>query len=152
MAPRLASRVLISAAIGLAAEWYCHSRLRAHPTELAHDFTYPITAARHLLADRNPYADMKPAGLGSFPEHGYLLCTLPAVLVAMPLARIAVYLAGAIFFGASSALVAFGATRGAVIRRTQTVRIRRRCEAVFGSSTPSPSQRITIPSSSENSR
>lgn len=111
MAPRLGARVLTAALIGAAAGWYCHERLRAHPSELAHDFTYPLTAAGHLLEGRNPYEVMSPGGPGSFPARGYFLYPLPTALVALPFTLFETIRAGAVFFAVSSALLAFAATR-----------------------------------------
>jgi hypothetical protein len=118
MAPRLSARLLTAALIGAAAGLYCHGRLRAHPTELAHDFTYPLTAARHLIDGRNPYREMQPGGPGSFPEHGYFLYPLPTALLSLPFTVFPTIPAGAIFFGVSSALLAFAATRSGYWRLT----------------------------------
>lgn len=75
-----------------------------HPGAGAGDFGYPLRAAQHLLAGRDPYAEM-PAGEFLYP--------LPAALVAVPFAGFAPHYAGAAFVGVSSALLAYAlAARG----------------------------------------
>lgn len=68
----------------------------------AHDFTWSWAGARHLLAGVNPYTAPQPA-IYEIPWP--LLYPLPAVLAAVPVARFDAPLAGALFFGASSALL-----------------------------------------------
>lgn len=65
----------------------------------AGDFTWAILAARDLLAKRNPYAT--PGQL--YP--------LPAALFGWPFLHVPPEIAGGIFYGLSSALLALGVTR-----------------------------------------
>jgi len=66
------------------------------------DFNWPYHAAQALLAGENPYAHT-PAGAVPYP--------LPAAIIALPFAAFPPELAGALFFGLSSALLAFGLIR-----------------------------------------
>ncbi|HWZ81810.1 MAG TPA: hypothetical protein VNW47_04260 [Terriglobales bacterium] len=68
----------------------------------AGDFNWAYDAAHRLLAGEDPYA-YTPRGAIPYP--------LPAALVAMPFALLSRELAGAMFFGASSGLLAFGLVR-----------------------------------------
>ncbi len=66
------------------------------------DFNWPHHAARALLAGENLYANT-PAGTIPYP--------LPAALVALPFAAFSPEVAGALFFGISSGLLALGLIR-----------------------------------------
>ena len=63
------------------------------------DFTWAILAARDLLAGHNPYAR---------PRQFY---PLPAALFGLPFIAMKPEIAAGVFYGASSALLAFGLTR-----------------------------------------
>jgi len=75
---------------------------------LAKDFTLPWTAARHLLAGRDPYAAMQPTGIYPFNVPFYY--PLPAAVLAVPFAFLPVRLAGMLFvalsFGAAATVLA----------------------------------------------
>lgn len=91
-------RVLISALVGLCSGSYCwfllmHFRLGAA------DFGAAISAARALLHHQNPYV----AKLQLYP--------LPAALFGLPFVAMQPAVAGGLFFGISSALLAFGLLR-----------------------------------------
>src|SRR5436305_605334 len=73
------------------------------------DFVFPWSAARHLLAGRDPYVAL-PGGLPE-PFETPLLYPLPTVLAAVPLARLSLPAAGAIMMGISAALLAFVLTK-----------------------------------------
>jgi hypothetical protein len=91
-------RIAVSLAIGIASGLYCWYLLhRFH--QGAADFQWAIRGAQHLLARRNPY----DTPLEQYP--------MTAALFALPFVRIAPDLAGGIFFGISSGLLAFGLTR-----------------------------------------
>lgn len=90
-----------SAAIGVASGTLCCAFLRWHHLGGA-DFGWARDAARVLLAGANPYANT-PAGSIPYP--------LPAALLALPFAPFPAELAAALFFGISSALLAFGLVR-----------------------------------------
>lgn len=91
-------RVLISLSIGALSGIYCwflFSRLHLD----AADFSASIFAARAILIHHNPYL----AKLQLYP--------LPAALFGMPFVSAPLEMAGSIFFGLSSAILAFGLTR-----------------------------------------
>lgn len=90
--------MLLSAGIGLFAGlgcWYLMGRF----SQGAGDFRWAIHAASDLLARRDPYAD--PAQL--YP--------VPAALFGLPFIYVRPEIAGGIFYGISSALLAFGVAR-----------------------------------------
>ena len=93
----------VAAAIGVASGALCWIFL--HHFQLgAADFQWAHSAARNLLAAQNPYAHT-PQGAVPYP--------LPAALLALPLAVFPPELAGALFFGISSGLLAWGLIRQA---------------------------------------
>lgn len=91
-------RIVISAAIGLATGAFCWFLLR-HFQLGAADFNWAIWAAQDLLAHRNPYA--RPGQL--YP--------LPVAIFGLPFVWTRPEVAGGIFYGISSALIAFGLLR-----------------------------------------
>jgi hypothetical protein len=91
-------RVFVSAIIGIASGIYCWFLLN-HFHQGAGDFRWAIEAAQHLLARQNPYADSQQ------------LYPLPAALFGLPFVKIPLSIAGGLFYGVSSALMAFGLTR-----------------------------------------
>src|SRR4051812_34263906 len=91
-------RLGISTIIGLASGFYCWFLLN-YFHQGAGDFRWAIEAAQHLLAHQNPYADSQQ------------LYPLPAALFGLPFVRIPLSIAGGIFYGGSSALMAFGLSR-----------------------------------------
>jgi hypothetical protein len=70
------------------------------------DFFYPWFAARLLLQGHSPYLAIP--GIGIYPVGTPFVYPLPAVLLAIPLAGLALPLASALFFGASAGLLAYG--------------------------------------------
>jgi hypothetical protein len=96
--PGLRRRIVISAAIGLATGAFCWFLLR-HFQLGAADFNWAIWAAQDLLAHRNPYA--RPGQL--YP--------LPAAIFGLPFAWARPEVAGGVFYGISSALMALGLSR-----------------------------------------
>jgi hypothetical protein len=91
-------RILVSAAIGLATGAYCWLVLtRAH--QGAADFTWAIRLARHVLNGTPPYQ----SPLEQYP--------MIAALVGFPFVWMRPEIAGAVFYGVSSALLALGLTR-----------------------------------------
>jgi hypothetical protein len=71
------------------------------PSGLAKDFTLSWTAANHLLAGQDPYAEMRPTGVYPFNVPFYY--PLPAAVLAAPFAPIPLRYAGIAFV-----FVAFG--------------------------------------------
>ena len=84
--------------IGLCAGVYSWLMLH-HFQQGAGDFNWAIWMARDLLARKNPY------------DRTMQLYPLPAALFALPLAWLPRTVAGGIFYGVSSGLMAFGLTR-----------------------------------------
>jgi len=91
-------RLFISAAIGTASGVFCWFLL-AHFHQGAADFGWSIAAARDLLARRDPYA----APMQLYP--------LPSALFGLPFVWMRPEIAGGVFYGISSALMAFGLSR-----------------------------------------
>lgn len=92
------TRLLVALAIGTATGSFC-AYLMHHLRIGAGDFFWAIEAARDVLARRNPYADTKQ------------LYPLPVVLFGLPFVSLKLEIAAGIFYGASSALLAFAVTR-----------------------------------------
>jgi hypothetical protein len=97
---RLIAAVVIGAA--LFALYLLYTVL--HPEAGAGDFDFPLRAARHLAAGRDPYVAMAPGTVGAA---GAFLYPLPAAFVAVPFAALPPAYAGAAFVGVSGALLAF---------------------------------------------
>ncbi len=91
-------RIVTAVAIGCASGCFCWVLL-THFQLGAADFTWAIHAAQDLLARRNPYS----SPLQLYP--------LPAALFGLPFVWMRPEIAAGIFFGASSALLAFGLSR-----------------------------------------
>src|ERR1700724_2988491 len=91
-------RILISLMIGFASGIYC-CFLLSHFHQGAGDFRWAIAAAQALLGHQNPYAD---------PQQLY---PLPAGFFGLPFVKLRLSVAGGMFYGISSALLAFGLTR-----------------------------------------
>jgi hypothetical protein len=91
-------RILVAAVVGVATGTFCWFLLqRIH--QGAGDFHWALHLAGRLVGRQNPY----DTPLEQYP--------LPAALPALPLLRIAPEIAAGIFYGVSSALLAFGLTR-----------------------------------------
>ncbi|HET7205340.1 MAG TPA: hypothetical protein VFI95_02055 [Terriglobales bacterium] len=92
------SRIAVSLAIGVASGLYCWILLR-HFHLGAADFHSALDAAQDLLHGRNPY------------QRPLQLYPITAALFALPLHRLSSDVAAGLFFGCSSAILAFGLTR-----------------------------------------
>jgi hypothetical protein len=91
-------RITVAAVVGLVSGTFCWFLLkRLHQN--AGDFRWAIHLAERLLARQNPY----DTPLEQYP--------LPAAFVAMPFLRLPAEVAGGLFCGISSTLLAFGLTR-----------------------------------------
>jgi len=96
-------RILISAAIGLASAgfcWFLLARFRLG----AGDFNWAIWATQDLLAHRNPY------------DRPMQLYPLPCAIFGLPFVWMRPEVAGGVFYGISSALMAFGLSRNSYHR------------------------------------
>jgi hypothetical protein len=91
-------RILTSVMIGFASGIFCWFLL-SHFHQGAGDFRWAIEAAQDLLAGRNPYSESQR------------LYPLPAAWFGLPFVKISPTIAGGMFYGISSALLAFGLTR-----------------------------------------
>lgn len=95
---RMRWRIAISAAIGLASGAFCWFLMR-HFHQDAADFRWALRLAHRLIARENPY----DTPLEQYP--------LTAGLFALPFVRLQPEFAAALFWGISSAVLAFGVTR-----------------------------------------
>jgi hypothetical protein len=96
--PSMQLRILVSTAIGLGSGIFC-SLLLTHFRQGSGDFRWAIEAAQYLLAGQNPYTN---------PQQLY---PLPAALFGLLFVKIPKNIAGGMFYGISSGLMAFGLTR-----------------------------------------
>lgn len=96
--PSRRTRLLVSSGFGIFAGVFCWY-LMCHFKQGAGDFSWAIRAAADLLAKRNPYA----TPLQLYP--------LPAATFGLPFVHTQPEVAGGIFYGLSSALLALGITR-----------------------------------------
>jgi hypothetical protein len=92
------TRILISAAIGIASGVFCWLLLN-HLQQGSADLSWAIRAARHAASGKNPY----DTPLEQYP--------LTAAFFALPFAWLRPEVAGGLFYGLSSALLAFGLSR-----------------------------------------
>ena len=114
--PRVAlrPRVLTALAIGLASAllaYYSARRAGAVP-----DFLYPWNGARLFLDGVDPYLAMRKQIGAPPPYNEGLFYPFTTLLAILPVARFEVATAGALFFGLSSALLAFAVTRDGLWR------------------------------------
>jgi hypothetical protein len=100
----LRSRVLLSILIGLLSGMGTYYRLSSWEKQAA-DFTFTWRAAYYLFNGQNPYTEIRPEE--DYPFQTYFYYPLTAAIASAPFAWLPPYLAGAAFFGLSSALLAF---------------------------------------------
>lgn len=101
---RLFLRLLVSISIGIISGLVCYGKLSIRNVQAA-DFTWAWFSARVLLQGGNPYTAM-PLN-PTYPLDAPLFYPIFAPLVAVPVAMFTPILAGALFFGVSSALLAW---------------------------------------------
>jgi hypothetical protein len=99
-------RVAVAALVGVVSACICRAILKNLGVGGA-DFNWHLRAARDLLAHRDPY---------DYPFNATIPYPLPAAMFAVPFARLSNELAGALFFGLSSAALAFAITRESFTR------------------------------------
>jgi len=100
------TRLLLAVLIGILSCYLSYHGLVRRNAGAA-DFQLPLTAAKILLDGGNPYTDIefKP----TYPFNFLFYYPFPAVITAIPFTIInSPYLAGAIFFGLCSAIMAYG--------------------------------------------
>ncbi len=102
-------RVILALVLGGWGAFIAYFAMASHPQHVAKDFSYPWRAARALLAGQDPYQVMH--GGGPYPFNAPLFYPLPAALLAAPFAPLRPEIAGALFVGLSSALLAWGVLR-----------------------------------------
>lgn len=107
-------RLIVALSIGLVAGLFAGA-MAARPGAIP-DLLYPLTAARFLLQGTDPYAAMPGAEGAAPPFDEPFFYPLTTVIALTPLAKLATPLAVGLFFGISSALLAFAITRHALWR------------------------------------
>lgn len=108
MTPR--QRVLGAIAVGSIGAIFSYIELR-NRGYLASDFNWLWAAAKFLWHGHNPYHNPAFRKGNPYPFSNPLPYPLAAVFFSMPFAPFPAYIAGALFFGVSVALLAFGASR-----------------------------------------
>jgi hypothetical protein len=101
---------MVCLAIGLAASLLSYHQLASRSLE-ASDFSYPLRAARRLIAGLDAYNDPTAGPGHAYPHEAQFPYPLPAALIALPFVALPPYAAGAAFIGLSSSLLAYGCTR-----------------------------------------
>jgi hypothetical protein len=100
----------LALASGAIAAFVCYLRLASGGQSWAWDLSWPLRGASVLLTLHNPYAsDLPYRDLSPFPRYWPLYYPLPALVTVAPLSWLPMPLAGALFAGVSSALLAYGA-------------------------------------------
>lgn len=112
--PSVRDRALVAIGIGLASG--CLALYSAHRPGAIPDFLYPWTGARLFLTGVDPYAALQAKVGGPPPYDEALFYPFTTLLALLPLANFSYQTAGALFFGASSAGLAFLITRDALWR------------------------------------
>jgi hypothetical protein len=107
-------RVVYALVLGGWGAFIAYFSMLSHPHHLAKDFSYPWRAARALLDGQNPYEVIQ--AVGAYPFNAKLFYPLPAAVVALPFSTLAPHVAGALFVGISSALLAWGLLRDSPYR------------------------------------
>ncbi len=103
-------RITLAILIGIAAALVCLAHLIADGNNFAWDLSVPLRASLELFHGRNPYAStLLYHDLSIFPRYWPLYYPLNAPIVVAPLAWLPMPLAGAVFIGVSSGLLAYGA-------------------------------------------
>jgi hypothetical protein len=105
-------RALTAAGIAIASALLAYYSVR-RPGAVP-DFIYPWTGIRLFLDGTNPYDVMR--GNGAPPYDEALFYPFTALLALLPLARLPLHVAGAIFFGLSSGALAYLITRDGLWR------------------------------------
>jgi hypothetical protein len=107
-------RAITALAIGGWGAFISYFSMESHPHHLAKDFSYPWRAARALMDGHNPYEVIR--AVGEYPFNASLLYPLPAAVVATPFSFLRPEIAGALFIGLSSALLAWALLRDSPFR------------------------------------
>lgn len=112
--PSRRDRIRWALVVGLLAGLFCW--VMARRDGATPDFEYPHTAARHFAHGENPYEAMRGDTALAPPYDEPLFYPFTTVLAVLPLAWLSADAAAGLFFGLSSALLAFLVTRGGLWR------------------------------------
>ena len=107
-APSRARRLLVALAAGVWGFAIALLVLKAFPDKVAGDFTTAWRAATALREGHDPFQVIRPS---AYPFDYPMYYPLPAAFVGLPFSTLAPALAGALFFGTSSALLGYLITR-----------------------------------------
>lgn len=109
--PRLVTALCVAVVAGALSLVLGAIRARADATlHPGGDFRVPVAAARALVAGDNPYHVIRAEASADDPGAAFYY-PLPAAFVALPFLTLPLSVAGALFFGLSSGLLAFLITR-----------------------------------------
>jgi hypothetical protein len=103
-------RLLVAAVIGVVAMLFAYHQLTGRGL-LASDFEYSLRAAHRLLDGLNPYHDPNAGVDFPYPYDAQFAYPLIAAIIAVPFTPFPSYVAGALFVGLISGLMAYGVTR-----------------------------------------
>lgn len=109
--PSTADHLILSLALGGWGAFIAFFSMKSHPLHLAKDFSYPWRAARALLDGLDPYQVIQATG--PYPYNAGFFYPLPGAVLAIPFAPLQPHIAGALFVGIGSALLAWGIVRSA---------------------------------------
>ncbi len=109
-------RLQVALIFGMVATGICFAFLAAHPDREAGDFTWAVRGADRWITGHDPYADPSLGRNMPYPYDAPLFYPLPALLVGLPFIGLPRDLAGALFFGISSGLLAYGLFRDGYAR------------------------------------
>jgi len=113
-------RIVVSLVVGVLSALLCYGRLLygncAGGECQAGDFTWSLRGAEQLLDGLNPYHDPSLGGGRPYPNNAPLFYPMPALLIALPFVSLPREVGGALFFGLSSGLLAFGVFRDGFAR------------------------------------
>jgi hypothetical protein len=105
---------ILSVCLGGWGAFLAYFSMVSHPLHLAKDFSFPWRAARALVDGQNPYDVIQ--AVGAYPFNSSLLYPLPAAIIAFPFSFLRPEIAGALFFGLSSALLGWALLRDSAYR------------------------------------
>ncbi|MFL5575712.1 MAG: hypothetical protein ACJ79S_07090, partial [Gemmatimonadaceae bacterium] len=111
--PTRARRALVALLAGVWGFSLAYLVLRTFPDKVAGDFTTAWRAALALLQGQDPFQVIRPS---AYPFDYPMYYPLPAAFVGFPFATLRPAFAGALFFGGSSALLGYVATRESYAR------------------------------------
>lgn len=114
--PAVRYRLPVALIFGVIATGICYAFLAAHADREAGDFTWAVRGAERWITGRDPYVDPSLGQNLPYPYDAPLFYPLPALVVGLPFIGLPRDLAGALFFGLSSGLLAYGLFRDGYAR------------------------------------